>query len=130
MDAEAKIEQLQKSEGSVSSPDGNDLDIFIPEPQVLKFGGRGYKIRPLKLKEMRLLVKLAKLKSVVGTDEQLDQVIDIVSQLLKEPDKEFINEHMDIPALGELFQKINLVNYGKTSLPKGVQSGNERLEKV
>jgi hypothetical protein len=132
VDAEAKEEQLRKAEEkSPGQVNVDDLNIFSPEPEVLRFGGREYKLLPLKIKEMRLLVQLSKLKNIVGTDEQLDGVKSIVSQLIKEPDMAFLEDNLDTQVISELFQKINRVNYGSMPrMAKGALTGNASLERV
>ena len=112
--AEQKMEQIENAESNAPAEKEkvNDDDILNPVEYVITLGERKYKLLPLKLKEMRLLTKLSKVKIGVNfDDEQLDLIVDCISALIHEPDKNFIEENMDTPLLTELFVNIQKMNY-------------------
>ena len=116
--AEEKEADIAAAEGAVKT-DGTDDDIvFSPEPKKLKLGDREYAVTPLKLKQMRLLMKLSSVNLKEFDEKQLELIIDTMSSILGEPDKDFIEENLDIPTMTALFTTITEINYAGIPKPK------------
>jgi len=114
MTKDDKEKQIVKAEsqGTEAQEETQDLNIFMPEPVPLVLGKKKYLLRPLKLNQMRLLVKLSEIsmKTVMGNKE-IDLIIDCLSEILPEPDKKYLEQFIDVPTLGNIFMKLNLLNY-------------------
>jgi hypothetical protein len=119
MDVQEKEKQIQETEFKAQErSDGKeDYAVMVPEPVPFVIGGKTYNLLPLKLSEMRLLIKLSgmEVKSVFGNKE-INLVIDCVSTILKEPDVAFLEANLDVPTLTALFKALDMVNY--TGIPK------------
>jgi hypothetical protein len=119
MDAQEKEKQLQGVElkAQERSEGKDDYTVMIPEPIPFKIGDKVYNLLPLKLAEMRLLIKLSgmEVKNVFGNKE-INLVIECVSAILKEPDAAFLEANLDVPMLTALFRALDRVNY--TGIPK------------
>lgn len=125
MTSEEKEVQVKTAERKIETSAVNDIDTLHPEPKSFNLAGRSYWITPLKLKDMRLLVKLSKAKLGKDMDEgDLQLMIDSVAQILKEPDKNFIEENLDIPTMTNLFKIVESVNYNNIPIQKGKPEGN------
>ena len=114
MTKDDKEKQIVKAEnqGAEAQEETQDLNIFMPEPVPLVLGKKKYLLRPLKLNQMRLLVKLSEIsmKTVMGNKE-IDLIIDCLSEILPDPDKKYLEQFIDVPTLGNIFMKLNLLNY-------------------
>ena len=114
MTKDDKEKQIVKAEnqGAEAQEETQDLNIFMPEPIPLVLGKKKYLLRPLKLNQMRLLVKLSELgvKNSMGGKE-IDLIVDCLSEILPEPDKKYLEECIDVPTLRGIFLKLNLLNY-------------------
>lgn len=108
-----------------------EAEILYPEPEVVKIFGREYKIHPLKLRQMRLLIKLAKIDLKSIDDSTLDSLIGGVSEILGEKDLSFLEENLDIRLIKDIFQKVRRVTYTGVSAdggtPKGKADGKAQL---
>ncbi|MEO0205869.1 MAG: hypothetical protein ABIL22_04245 [candidate division WOR-3 bacterium] len=102
----------------------NDVNVIFPEGVPFELAGRQYKVFPLKLKQMRLLLKLSKIKYDSSmTDGDLDVIVDAISEVLNEGDRDFIERNIDAGKLSELFGVLEKVNY--SGIPKGKNTKGE-----
>lgn len=121
----AMVEKATEQAAPTMGPD--DDKIFNPEPVKVQLGGKDYELRPLKLSQMRYLIRLSKINLTKFDEEQLQIVVDCVSVILKEPDKQFVEDNLDIPTMTQLFSDIERLNYAGIPKPKPgdkVKAGN------
>jgi len=125
MSFEERVAVVEQATG-MSKPESeiNDDDIFNPEAKVIVLGSRKYEIKPLKLKEMRVLIQLSKIDLKNFDESQLQQVIDCISIILHEPDKDVLESEIDIPVMMQLFEDISKVNYN--GVPKPVKADKKK----
>jgi hypothetical protein len=90
-----------------------EADILFPEPEKVVVGGRTYEIKPIVLANVKTLIRLKKLNlNLSEADESLiDRLVDGISELLHEPDKEFILQNVSIPLFKEIFTKVKRSTY-------------------
>ena len=121
MDEKTKAEQLETADESAKTDQENDLDVLVPEPEIVKLGDREYKINPLKLKDMRLLVRLSKVNTGAGmSEDDLTCMVEAIGQVLKEDDLEFVEANLDLPTMQEIFVQVERVN--RAGIPQGGNS--------
>ncbi len=96
-----------------------EAEIFYPEPVKIKVGDREYLLQPLKLKQMRLLIKLSKLDIKSISIDMIDNLTDSISQLLKEPDKDFLEENLDVTLIKDIFLKVRSLTYAGMPAQEG-----------
>lgn len=118
MTFEERTKLVEEADGTVSTGAVNDDNIFNPLPVEVKLGDRIYKMLPLKLKQMRSLIRLSKVNLNAFGEEQLETVIDCISEILNEPDKGFLEDNLDVPTMVSLFAQIQKANYGDVPKPK------------
>ena len=128
--AEEKEKQISENESKVEEKQVDDSEILHPDNCTVKIGERSYTIRPPKMKEIKYLAKLSKVQFTdTLEDETVDAMIDALSVLLKEKDKEYLESNLDIPTLIQVCQVLEKVTYASIPLPrkgetpKGKQSG-------
>jgi hypothetical protein len=118
-----KLEQLAKT--GAASGNGeviNDLETLYPTGKVFELAGRKYTILPLNLPQLVLLADMRKAFLKLSGDisnEDIVPLVDLFSSILKEPDKNFIRESMNIPKIKELMDLVNELNYGKKKQAAG-----------
>jgi len=108
-----------------------EAEILYPEPEIVKVEDREYKIYPLKLRQMRLLVKLAKIDLKSIDDSTIDSLTNGVSEILGEKDIAFLESNLDLRLIKDIFQKVRKVTYAGVptdgGTPKGKADGKEIL---
>jgi hypothetical protein len=127
--AEEKQKQIEKAQGA--SQDKESLTpeasaaIFAPEPVIIKVGDRPYTLSAMKLRQTQLLIRLTKLirgTTVDNIEETIDKIAEGLSQLLKEPDREFLMDNLDMPLIQRILAITTRLTYMGIPLggpPKG-----------
>jgi hypothetical protein len=126
MDASEKEKQILTTT-SVGPADEMSMEketnIFFPEKEAITVGDRKYLIGPLKLKQMKLLLRLSKIDLKSISESSIDAMTDGIAEILKEPDKAFLEENLDVRLIKSIFQIVRDQTYA--GIPKGrVGSGN------
>jgi hypothetical protein len=97
----------------------NDDDVFNPPGKEVELSGKKYLLKPLKLSEMRIMMRLSQVKLGKGefNEEQIDTIVECLSKILKESDKTFIEDNLDAFTMSRLFKSIQDVNYSGVPAP-------------
>lgn len=136
MEFEQKVNQIvgAAEAGDANMPD--DSKVLTPEPFLFTLDHsmtgekREYVIRPLCIAQMRLLTNLSKLKVESFEENDFDKMVECISRLIGEKDKDFIENSITGPKLQELFGIVTALNYAGIPATKGGQSGKQRGVRV
>lgn len=109
MEATEKAEQIQAVAESAIKEQTGDGDIFFPEPEIFVLGGRKYTLHSPKYKEQRLISRMRSIDITNLQAEDMDLPIDCISEILKEPDRDFIESNIDNALMYELFYKVSVL---------------------
>lgn len=124
MNAEEKEKQiLDKPEESETLSQEQEANVFFPEKVEVRIKDRVYPIESLKLKQMKLLLRLAKVNLAKIDESAIDTMTDGFSELLHESDKVFLEDNLDMALIREIMLKVRSQTYAGIPVPKGVPKG-------
>lgn len=73
----------------------DDLRVLVPDPVKFVMGDREYIIKPLTLRQQKVFITISEMEEDPDRSKQIDNIVDVLSDLLKEPDKDFILDNAD-----------------------------------
>ena len=126
MDAKEKERQIldaQKAEKADLTQE-QEADVFFPESPEVKIKDRVYKIGSLKLRQMKLLLRLARIDLKKIDEGAIDGMVSSFSEILGEPDVEFLEKNLDMGLVHEIMVKVRAQTYaGIPAQSKGAPRG-------
>jgi len=124
MNEREKIEQLSKAANEGSIEEGNDLDILLPSSRIFKLGDKEFRIAELPLKKMKLLLQMNSIG--LDTPDNLDIVIELITQLLGVENKDLIDEYMTLTKALEYGKLLADVTYA--NIPMATTSQKKTID--
>jgi hypothetical protein len=110
MDEQEKLAQLEAGRG-VQAPEPDDMEILFPKPLQWDLGDRSYTLRPLRFYEIDLMFEIQSINIDAITKADTERIIELVSSILNEPDKNFIRRNLDPVELKDLIDTTKNINY-------------------
>lgn len=112
---EKQIENVINEQIKEQTEKDNTLDFLIPEETDFKIKDRIYKLKTPPFKKLKILNKLGRLlnKIYISKEENetdLDEMVNLISLFLDEPDKEFLENNLDVPTLFNFLTIIQRLN--------------------